>query len=98
MLIVLAQYVGSVERILQYMRAMDRVRKMMGLRKIPHKSTISRELKRIPDRWIRFVIKEVVKTVGIPSKFAVDSTDIQLSYRSYYYTQRIGEIGKSEKG
>ena len=44
------------------------------------------------------MIKEVMKIVGIPSRFAVDSTGIQLSYRSYYYTQRIGEIGKLREG
>ncbi len=44
------------------------------------------------------MIKEVVKIVGIPSRFAVDSTGIQLSYRSYYYTQRIGEMGKLREG
>ena len=98
MLIVLAQYVGGVERMLQYIRTMDRVRKVMGLRKIPHKSTISRELKRIPERWIRVVIREVAKIVGIPSRFAVDSTGIQISYRSYYYTQRIGEWVKIREG
>ena len=44
------------------------------------------------------MIKEVVKIVGIPSRFAVDSTGIQISYRSYYYTQRIGEMGKLREG
>ena len=36
--------------------------------------------------------------IGIPNKFAVYSTGIQLSYRSYYYTQRIGEVGKIREG
>ncbi len=44
------------------------------------------------------MIKEVVKIVGIPNRFAVDSTGIQISYRSYYYTQRIGEIGNLREG
>ena len=91
MLIVLMQYVGSVERILRYIKTMDRVRKVMRLRKIPHKSTISRELKRMPVRWILVVLGEVVKIVGILNRFAVDSTGIQIYYRSYHYTQRIGE-------
>ena len=98
MLIVLAQYVGSVERMLQYLWAMDRIRKIMRLRKIPHKSTISRELRRVPERWIRVVLREVVKIVGIPRRFAVDSTGIQMSYRSYYYTLRIGNLGMIREG
>ena len=98
MLIVLAQYVGNINRILRMISVMDKIRKIMKLKKIPHKSTISREIRRIPERWIRIVIREVVKTIGIPIKFAVDSTGIQLSYRSYYYTVRIGEIGKIREG
>ncbi|NPA75486.1 MAG: IS4/IS5 family transposase, partial [Euryarchaeota archaeon] len=98
MVIVLAQYDGGVERMLQYLCAMERVRKIMRLRKIPHKSTISRELRRIPERWIRLVLREVVKIVGIPGRFAVDSTGIQISHRSYYYTLRIGDVGKIREG
>ncbi len=44
------------------------------------------------------MLREVVKIVGIPSKFAVDSTGIQIYYRSYYYTHRIGEVGKIREG
>ncbi len=98
MLIVLAQYGGNISRMLRMIRVMDKIRRVMKLKKIPHKSTISRELKRIPEHWLRIVLREIVKIVGIPSKFAVDSTGIQLSYRSYYYTQRIGEIGKLREG
>ncbi len=98
MLIVLAQYVGSIERMLQIVRGMRKIKRAMRLKKIPHKSTISREVRRIPEIWIRIVIREIVKIVGIPSKFAVDSTGIQISYRSYYYTVRIGEIGKIREG
>ena len=98
MLIVLAQYVGNVERLLQMLRAMDKARKRMKLKKIPHKSTISREMKKIPEQWIRKVLKGIVKVVGIPMRFAVDSTGIQISYRSYYYTVRIGELGKIREG
>ncbi len=94
MLIVLAQYVGSIDRMLQIVREMRKIQRVMRLKKIPHKSTISREVRRIPERWIRIVIREIVKIIGIPSKFAVDSTGIQISYRSYYYTVRIGEIGR----
>jgi len=79
-------------------RVMDKIRRVMKLKKIPHKSTISREIRRIPEWWLRIVLREIVKMVGIPSKFAVDSTGIQISYRSYYYTQRIGEIGKLREG
>ena len=68
-------------------RVMDKIR-----------STISREIRRIPERWLCIVIREIVKMVGIPSKFAIDSTGIQISYRSYYYTQRIGEMGKLREG
>jgi len=98
MLIVLAQYVRNINRMLQMIRDMGEIRRVMKLKKIPHKSTISREMKRIPEQWIRRILKEIVKTVGIPSKFAVDSTGIQLSYRSYYYTVRIGEVGKIREG
>ena len=77
---------------------MDRIRKAMKLKKIPHKSTISRELRRIPELWIRIVLREIIRAIGIPSKFAVDSTGIQISYRPYYYTQRIGEVGKIREG
>jgi IS5 family transposase len=98
MLIVLAQYVGNTNRMLQMLEVMDKVRKRMKLKKIPHKSTISREMKRIPEQWIRRVLKGIVRMVRIPKKFAVDSTGIQLSYRSYYYTVRIGEIGKMREG
>ena len=98
MLIVLAQYMGNIERMLQLVQEMRKIKKVMRLKKVPHKSTISRELKRIPERWIRLVVREIVKIVGIPNKFAVDSTGIQISYRSYYYTQRIGEIGKIREG
>ncbi len=98
MLIVLAQYAGSIERMLQIVREMRKIKRVMRLKKIPHKSTISRELRRIPERWICVVLMDVVKMVGIPSKFAVDSTGIQISYRSYYYTVRIGEVGKIREG
>ena len=98
MLIVLAQYVRNIEKALQIVREMGKIRRVMRLKKIPHKSTISRELKRIPERWIRVVLREVVKIVGIPNNFAVDSTGIQIYYRSYYYTQRIGELGKIREG
>ncbi len=98
MLIVLAQYVRNIEKVLHIVREMGRIKRVMGLDKLPHKSTISREIRRIPERWIRIVLREIVKMVGIPSKFAVDSTGIQISYRSYYYTQRIGEIGKLREG
>ncbi|ADD08059.1 transposase [Candidatus Aciduliprofundum boonei] len=96
MLIVLAEYAGSIERMFQIVREMRKIKRAMKLRKIPHKSTISRELRRIPGRWIRVVLREVVKIVGIPSKFAVDSTGIQIYYRSYYYTQRIGRKARRE--
>ena len=43
-------------------------------------------------------MKGIAKVMGIPMKFAVDSTGIQLSYRSYYYTVRIGEVGKIREG
>ncbi|ADD08362.1 transposase [Candidatus Aciduliprofundum boonei] len=98
MLIVLTQYVGSIERMLQIVREMRKIKRVMRLKKIPHKSTISRELRRIPERWIRIVLREIVKIMGIPNKFAVDSTGIQIYYRSYYYTQRIGEVGKIREG
>ncbi len=98
MLIVLAQYVRNIEKALQIVREMGKIRRVMRLKKIPHKSTISRELKRIPETWIRVVLREIVKMVGIPNNFAVDSTGIQISYRSYYYTQRIGELGKIREG
>ncbi len=94
MLIVLAQYVGSIERMLHIVQEMRKIKRVMRLNKIPHKSTISREVRKIPEHWIRIVTREIVKIVGIPSKFAVDSTGIQISYRSYYYTVRIGEIGR----
>ncbi len=96
MLIVLAQYVGSIERMLQIVQEMRKIKRVMRLNKIPHKSTISRELRRIPELWIRIVLREIVKVVGIPSKFAVDSTGIQISYRSYYYTVRIGRKARRE--
>ena len=64
------------------LEVMDAVRKRMKLKKIPHKSTISREIRRIPEQWIRRVLKGIVKTVGTPTKFAV----------------RIGEIGKIREG
>ncbi len=98
MLIVLAQYGGNISRMLCMIRVMDKIRRVMKLKKIPHKSTISREIRRIPEWWLRIVIREVVKMIGIPSKFAIDSTGIQISYCSYYYTQRIGEIGKLREG
>ena len=98
MLVVLAQYVGNTSRMLQMIEDMDRIREVMKLKKIPHKSTISREIRRIPEQWIRMVIGKLVKAVGIPQKFAVDSTGIQISYRSYYYTVRIGEVGKIREG
>ena len=98
MLIVLAQYVGSIQRMLQIVQEMRKIKRVMRLRKIPHKSTISRELRRIPECWIHIVIREIVKIMGIPSKFAIDSTGIQISYRSYYYTVRIGEVGKIREG
>ena len=44
------------------------------------------------------MLREIVKIVGIPNKFAVDSTGIQISYRSYYYTVRIGEMGRIREG
>ena len=44
------------------------------------------------------VIEVVVKELEIRGKFAVDSTGIQISYRSYYYTVRIGELGKIREG
>jgi len=96
MLIVLAQYMGNIERMLQIVQEMRKIRKVMRLKKIPHKSTISRELKRIPEQWLRLVLREIVKIVGIPNKFAVDSTGIQISYRSYYYTVRIGRKARRE--
>ncbi len=37
-----------------------------------------------------------MKIIGIPNKFAVDSTGIQISYRPYYYTQRIGRKARRE--
>ena len=74
---------------LQMLRVIDRARKRVKLKKIPHKSTISREMKRIPEQWIRRVLKGIVKIVGIPKIFAVDPTGIQLSYLSYYYTVQI---------
>ena len=98
MVIVLAQYVGNTNRMLQMLEVMDKVRNRMRLKKIPHKSTISREMKRIPEQWIRRVLKGIVKMVRIPMKFAVDSTGIQLSYPSYYYTVRIGDVGKIREG
>ena len=45
MLIVLAEYARNTNRMLQMIKDMDRIRKVMKLKKIPHKSTISRELK-----------------------------------------------------
>jgi IS5 family transposase len=98
MLIVLAQYVGNINRMLQMLEVMDKIRKIMKSKKIPHKSTISREMKRIPEQWIRRVLKGIVKMTRIPTKFAVDSTGIQISYRSYYYTMRIGDVGKIREG
>ena len=98
MLIVLAQYAGSIERMLQIVREMRKIKRVMRLKKIPHKSTISRELRKIPELWIRIVLREIIRVIGIPSKFAVDSTGIQISYRSYYYTVRISEVGKIREG
>ena len=57
-----------------------------------------KRVKRITEHRIRIVHREVVKIVGIPNNFAVDSTGIQISYRSYYYTQRIGELRKIRGG
>ncbi len=39
MLIVLAQYLGNIENMLQIMEYMDKVQRVMKLKKIPHKST-----------------------------------------------------------
>ncbi|EDY35445.1 Transposase, IS4 family protein [Aciduliprofundum boonei T469] len=97
MLIVLSQYGGNISRMLRMIRVMDKIRRVMKLKKIPHKSTISRELRRIPELWIRIVLREIIRAIGIPSKFAVDSTGIQISYRSYYYTVRIGEMERIRK-
>ena len=55
-------------------------------------------MRRIPKHWIHIVIREIVKIVGIPGKIAVDSAGIQISYRSYYYTQRIEEMRKEMRG
>ena len=98
MLIVLAQYMGSVNKMLEMVREMGRIRKLMKLKKLPDNSTISKELRIIPDAWLRLVLKKVAKISGITDKFAVDSTGIQTSYRSYYYTQRIGALGKIREG
>ena len=98
MLIVLAQYIGSVNKMLQMVREMGRIRRLMKLKKLPDNSTISKELERIPEVWLRLVLKKVAKIMGVPDKFAVDSTGIQTSYRSYYYTQRIGALGKIREG
>ncbi len=42
------------------------------------------------------MLREIAKIIGILSKFAVDSTGIQIYYRSYYYTQRIGRKARRE--
>ncbi len=55
-------------------------------------------MKRIPERWILTVIREIVKIVESSGKFAVDSTGIQISHRSYHYAMGIGEIGKIREG
>ena len=58
MLIVLLQYFKrGVESALQIIEGMNKVRKGMKLRKLPYESTISREMKRIPERWILRVIR-----------------------------------------
>ena len=45
MLIVLAQYLGNIENTLQIMEYMDKVQKVMKLKKIPHKAQFQESLK-----------------------------------------------------
>ncbi len=71
MLIVLAQYIGNRSKMLRMIRYMDRIWKAVKLKEIPDESTISTEIRRIPKQWLRMVIEEEVKELGILGNFAV---------------------------
>ncbi len=71
MLIVLAQYIGNRSKKLRMIRYMDRIWKAVKLKEIPDESTISTEIRRIPKQWLRMVIEEEVKELGILGNFAV---------------------------
>jgi len=95
MILVLTQYFKrGVQYVLDMIDEINELKKALGLKKVPDESTISKEKERIPEIWIKMVIKEIAKMAGISGKVAVDSTGIRMSHRSFHYTIKIEEAKK----
>ncbi|MEK6902803.1 MAG: IS5 family transposase [archaeon] len=74
----------------------NKLTRMLGIKSIPHKSNMSRFLKKIDKEVLREMIRACARIVNIiESKSIIDSTGFSLTNPSHYYLKRIN--GKSPK-
>jgi len=89
----LSEYFGmSIERTLEMIREDRYIRSLLKLRTVPHKSTISRFKKRVKEGWFALLFRKINNMLGKGrGRYALDSTGLRISKRSFYYTQRLGK-------
>ncbi len=74
----------------------NRLQRLLGIKKVPHYSTLCKFLKRIEKNILRKMIHACARIINIvESKSIIDSTGFCLTNPSHYYLKRIN--GKSPK-
>lgn len=93
LIMALREYFGwSMDRTLEFIEEDEYLRTLLGLKDVPHESTLSRFKKRVPTVWLCILFARINDFVGgSAGRYAVDATGIRISKRSFYYTLRIGK-------
>ena len=78
---------------------MSDIEEKLALDKIPHFTTLSKFVTRIPSSLFNFLVSSILKLFYSygenVSVAAIDATGFTSSYSSYYYSLRTGKLRKS---
>lgn len=99
-LIILKEDIGKDYRdFTELIQIMVPLREMIGLKEVPHFTTLQKFMTRVPSLTFKIILKNVIRRLhqkGEKIKItSIDATGFTSSYASHYYSKRISKIRKS---
>jgi len=99
-LIILKEEIGMDYRdFTELIHILTPIKDVIGLKKVPHFTTLQKFLTRIPSITFRIILKKIIRLLhqkGDKIRItSIDATGFTSSYASHYYSKRINKMRKS---